>query len=129
MNTIEYNSKICWEKQQELEKLAKLEQNGYFGIYHISMGQPESIKLSFENFIWRVVDEQLFTQRTYSVSSKFFEEFTIKGLQSQNNTIYLRENVKQITEYSQNMNEDFYYLKSETSFYQDQIHEKDSIDN
>ena len=68
------------------------------------MNQPESIKLSFENFILRVIDEQLFTQRTYSISSNFFDEFSKKGLRSQSNITYLRDDVKQISEFSIDQN-------------------------
>ena len=62
----------------EFEKLAKKEINGYFGIYHISIGQPDTVYESFESFITRMVEENELAQRTFTVGSTFFDDFTIK---------------------------------------------------
>lgn len=41
----------------EFENLAQKEKNGYFGIYHISVGQPDAIYESFESFLTRLIEE------------------------------------------------------------------------
>lgn len=41
----------------EFEKLAQKEKNGFFGVYLISIGEPDSIYDSFENFVTRLLEE------------------------------------------------------------------------
>ena len=64
---------------QEIESLANKEANGYFGIYHVSLGQPDTVFESFENFVTRMMDENNLAKRTFTVGSTFFDDFTIKS--------------------------------------------------
>ena len=69
---------INYEKMIEYENMANKEKNGYFGIYHISIAQPETIYESFENFITRMIEEQEYANRTFTIGSAFFDDYTIK---------------------------------------------------
>ena len=40
----------------EYEKQAQTDMAGYFGVYHVSIGQVDSIVESFENFINRIIE-------------------------------------------------------------------------
>jgi hypothetical protein len=71
--------RVNYQKMTEFEALAQTEKNGYFGIYHISISQPETIYESFENFVSRMMEDQEFAQRTFTVGSTFFDEYTIKS--------------------------------------------------
>jgi len=48
---------INYDKINEFEKLAQSEKNGYFGIYHVSLDQPDAIYESFHNFTARLIEE------------------------------------------------------------------------
>ena len=43
---------------EALERLAKKERNCYFGVYHLSVTDPDSVYESFENFISRVIEDE-----------------------------------------------------------------------
>ena len=78
-----HQSVVQSDRQNEFEKLANVEQNGYFGVYHVSICQPDTVISSFENFVQRMVDEQEFTKRTRTVDSHFFDEYSIKNYRSE----------------------------------------------
>jgi hypothetical protein len=42
---------------KNFEKLAQTDKHGFFGVYHVSLGQPESISEAFENFLQRIIEE------------------------------------------------------------------------
>jgi hypothetical protein len=37
--------------------MAQTDKHGFFGVYHVSLGQPESITDAFENFLLRIIEE------------------------------------------------------------------------
>ena len=76
------NTPVNHNKQLEFEKLAKKEKNCYFGIYHVSITDPMTVYDSFENFISRVLEDENYAQRTYSIASNFFDQYTVKSVRS-----------------------------------------------
>lgn len=57
--------------------MANIDAAGFFGTYHVSLGQPESICDSFENFISRILNEK--QRRRYDSSiSKLFADDTMR---------------------------------------------------
>ena len=73
-------SPVDYQKQQKYEKLAKQEKNCYFGVYHISARNPQSVYESFENLIARVTEEEKYSKglRTQTLASNFFDEYSVK---------------------------------------------------
>ena len=72
-------TRLNYNRITEFEELAEKEKNGYFGVYHVTIGQPETIYESFENFTSRMIDEQEYAQRTFTIGSTFFDDYTIKN--------------------------------------------------
>lgn len=57
--------------------MANIDAAGFFGTYHVSLGQPESICDSFENFLSRILSEE--RRRRYDSSvSKLFADDTMR---------------------------------------------------
>ena len=96
-------SKVEHKMKDELEKLANCEQNGYFGIYHVSICQPETVHQSFENFVQRMLQEQEFTQRTHTLDSHFFDEYTIKNFSDSRQSFFYDEDAE-LNEYREGFN-------------------------
>ena len=72
-----YKSCIDNENIPKFEKIANIDQAGFFGTYHVSMGQPDTICEAFENFIARILTEK--QRRRYDSSvSKIFADDTLR---------------------------------------------------
>lgn len=79
MNVAMQKYKTCVDNENipKLEKIANIDSAGFFGTYHVSMGQPETITEAFENFIQRILSEK--QRRRYESSvSKIFADDTLR---------------------------------------------------
>ena len=65
--------------RSQFEKIANTDQKGFFGVYHVSMGQPESVCDAFENFIQRIIQEESIHSRKSSNDSRFYADETLKS--------------------------------------------------
>jgi len=63
---INHHEFIPWEDQQRLRNLELQagEDGTFYGIYHVSLGDPDSVYKAFESFVSRVIDEGSNWQRT-----------------------------------------------------------------
>ena len=75
-------------KIQDFEKIAQTDSKGFFGVYHVSLGQPESIYDAFENFLTRIHNEQFKFHRTSTEGSKLFHDDTIRTKKCICKTLY-----------------------------------------
>ena len=81
INTI--NTPINQTRILEFEKKAKMEKHGFFGVYHVSTTQSDTVFDSFENFLQRMIEDEEYARRTFSVASDFFDQYTIKKLRTE----------------------------------------------
>ena len=69
-----FRTLVDYENKNLLEKLAQVDSKAFFGVYHVSLGQPETVYQAFKNFLSRVIEEQKNTFRTETNDSKLFED-------------------------------------------------------
>lgn len=77
LNTFKTN--IDHALESHYEQLALTDKKSYFGVYHVSLGEPESIIEAFESFLRRMVDEEDHLRRSSTTDSKFYHDDTIKS--------------------------------------------------
>ena len=65
------------ERCEEFEQLAGINSHGFFGVYHVSIGQPDNIAEAFESFIMRIIEEEEQTSGYRDNDSKIFEDTLI----------------------------------------------------
>ena len=76
--SLDEGSGIPVEKILAVERMARLDRYGFFGVYHVSTRKPETIHKAFENLILRMLEEEDIVKREYSLASGFLEDYTIK---------------------------------------------------
>lgn len=54
-----------------------MDRHGFYGVYHMSLGQTDLIAEAFEQFLCRIIEDEEINSRALSNDSKLFEDTLI----------------------------------------------------
>lgn len=68
---------IDQDKMVEFEQLAGVDRHAFYGVYHVSLGQVDTVAEAFEGFLSRILDDEELNSRALSNDSRLFEDTMI----------------------------------------------------